>query len=480
MGGDFFAQIDTSGTVDSTVGTAGSIQLASGTVAEGIGVGGALVAFGGAITDAVGHLGWCLAGGGAVTITRFAAFEARNAFDLGGGFTLTDQYGLYIYNLTSGTNNYGIYIEGASTNAIRVVTGDSQFGGDVYIDGGVELILGGGGATTQGSFGYSTVQSPDALVVGMPEVSRIIHICDEGDIGFDWLNNGVFVSPHPIFIFHTANQQRNEFAFIGMQNTTVFNIVASDGDNADGTTTDDIGIGIRLQAGDGGSATTGNDGGSIRLETGYAQGTGDNDGGSILLEFGTGTGLGRPGSFYNVTAGDDIRFQMNTGSKVAIVADTSFEALTLTHDNSNAVYEATLGGHEFLNEILLPDGSLANPSLTFTANSNKGLYAPSINDISVVADYIFFGGDNAAASVMTVGPFASELGFYGSVAVTQQVSGADLTNNVTAGGTDDEIADYSDLTVYANDAATIRDDIYQLARKLKQVNDGLRAYGLLS
>lgn len=72
------------------------------------------------------------------------------------------------------------------------------------------------------------------------------------------------------------------------------------------------------------------------------------------------------------------------------------------------------------------------------------------------------------------------VGFYGAAIQTQQVSGADLTNNVTAGGTDDEIADYTDLTVYATDAAAIRDNIYQLARKLKQVNDALRAYGLLT
>lgn len=72
------------------------------------------------------------------------------------------------------------------------------------------------------------------------------------------------------------------------------------------------------------------------------------------------------------------------------------------------------------------------------------------------------------------------IGFFNTVPVTQQVSGANLTNNVTAGGTNDQIDDYNDLVVYANDAAAIRNDIYQLARKLKQVNDGLRAYGMLT
>ena len=73
-----------------------------------------------------------------------------------------------------------------------------------------------------------------------------------------------------------------------------------------------------------------------------------------------------------------------------------------------------------------------------------------------------------------------KIGFFNSTPVVQQASGANLTNSVTAGGVDDTIADFSDLTVYANSAAAIRNDIYQLARKLKQVNDALRLFGLLT
>lgn len=71
-------------------------------------------------------------------------------------------------------------------------------------------------------------------------------------------------------------------------------------------------------------------------------------------------------------------------------------------------------------------------------------------------------------------------GFYGSAPVAKQTSGANLTNNVTSGGTDDTIANFTDLAVYANDSAAIRNDIYQLSRKVKQVNDALRLYGLLT
>ena len=76
---------------------------------------------------------------------------------------------------------------------------------------------------------------------------------------------------------------------------------------------------------------------------------------------------------------------------------------------------------------------------------------------------------------------SGNIGFFTvTTAVAQQTSGANLTNNVTSGGVDNTIANYTDLVIYANDAAAIRNDIYQLARKLKQVNDGLRAYGLLT
>lgn len=74
---------------------------------------------------------------------------------------------------------------------------------------------------------------------------------------------------------------------------------------------------------------------------------------------------------------------------------------------------------------------------------------------------------------------AAMIGFLGTAPVIQQTSGANLTNNVTAGGTTDQIDDFAG-TLYATDAATIRNDIYQLARKQKQINDGLRTYGLFT
>jgi len=73
-----------------------------------------------------------------------------------------------------------------------------------------------------------------------------------------------------------------------------------------------------------------------------------------------------------------------------------------------------------------------------------------------------------------------KLGFFNSSPVVRQTDGAGLTNNVAAGGVNDTIANYTDLSTYSNDAAAIRNDIHQLARKLKIIGDALRTYGFLS
>lgn len=71
-----------------------------------------------------------------------------------------------------------------------------------------------------------------------------------------------------------------------------------------------------------------------------------------------------------------------------------------------------------------------------------------------------------------------KLGFYNATPVVQQTQGA-ITNNVTAGGSTGTIANFTDLTVYANDSAAIRNDIYQLALGLQGCIAALRTYGLL-
>jgi len=83
--------------------------------------------------------------------------------------------------------------------------------------------------------------------------------------------------------------------------------------------------------------------------------------------------------------------------------------------------------------------------------------------------------DRTPATILELGD--GKMARFGVSTVGQQTSGADLTNNVSSGGTDDQIDNWTDMTTYATDAAAIRNAIYQLARKLKQINDGLRNLG---
>jgi hypothetical protein len=74
---------------------------------------------------------------------------------------------------------------------------------------------------------------------------------------------------------------------------------------------------------------------------------------------------------------------------------------------------------------------------------------------------------------------AARLGFFGAV-TSQQTRGATLINNVTAGGTTDQVDTWTDLTTYATDAAAIRNAVYQVARAIRQHDVAMRAYGLMT
>lgn len=104
-----------------------------------------------------------------------------------------------------------------------------------------------------------------------------------------------------------------------------------------------------------------------------------------------------------------------------------------------------------------------------TPDPNTGVSQPGGADtVSLVAG----GTETVRVGNGTFGIFTKN-----AAPAAQQTSGANITNNVTSGGTDDTIANFTDLTTYATDAAAIRNDIYQLARKVKQINDGLRTLG---
>lgn len=149
---------------------------------------------------------------------------------------------------------------------------------------------------------------------------------------------------------------------------------------------------------------------------------------------------------------------------------------------------------------LMPAGGTVNIGDGVASILRIGLsLVQSSSHVMVLPNEASYSGENAAGAdsipiaridasnrlVISANPYAVRfdaltMGFFGVAPGAQGTSGANLTNNVTAGGSTDVIANYTDLVTYANDAAAIRNDIYQLSKKLKQINDGLRVLGLFT
>lgn len=72
----------------------------------------------------------------------------------------------------------------------------------------------------------------------------------------------------------------------------------------------------------------------------------------------------------------------------------------------------------------------------------------------------------------------SNIGFFGTAPAAKD-DVADMVNNVTAGGTGGQLDNFTSLTVYATDAAAIRNDIYQLGQKVNELLNSLQSYGLV-
>ena len=72
---------------------------------------------------------------------------------------------------------------------------------------------------------------------------------------------------------------------------------------------------------------------------------------------------------------------------------------------------------------------------------------------------------------------AQKLAWWNGTPQVQQAVNS-ITNNVTSSGTTDTIDDIT-LASYAADSGIIQGDLFQLARKVKEIADALRLYGIL-
>jgi hypothetical protein len=96
------------------------------------------LASGQTITNAIGCRSTITGPPTGATITNAYHFYAVNASSVVG--TLSTQYGMYIENLTGGSNNYGIYVVGAGTLALWIDSGTSRFDGAITSNNGAQTI----------------------------------------------------------------------------------------------------------------------------------------------------------------------------------------------------------------------------------------------------------------------------------------------------------------------------------------------------
>jgi hypothetical protein len=155
-------------------------------------------------------------------------------------------------------------------------------------------------------------------------------------------------------------------------------------------------------------------------------------------------------------------------------AATTGQVLLLGTGSEDVVVTAWTGGFR---QSMITSGNTGAANTVTLANSKVSIEG-STGNITMVNGSTLTAGTGTGLKIGS--STTTKLGAFGVTPVVQPTRGATLTNNVTAGGTDDTIANYTDLTIYANDAAAIRNNLYQLARIQRQHDVGLRALGWLS
>lgn len=130
------------------------------------------------------------------------------------------------------------------------------------------------------------------------------------------------------------------------------------------------------------------------------------------------------------------------------------------------------------NVAVTPSGLSAGMTAKLTAPGPIGSVTPSTGAFTTLTSTSTTTLASGAGVAAKLGNSTGTLGFFGAAGATKVTQGA-ITNSVTAGGSTGTIANYTDLTVYANDSAAIRNDIYQLSLALANVVGALRSYGLL-
>lgn len=223
------------------------------------------------------------------------------------------------------------------------------------------------GTTSPISIGSITSTASVQNVITMGSLSNvpILFFTANENKTYDWLGaNFAGLITDPAFVFTSASQVKNQFAFFQVRSSTnTFAISASDGDFLNGTPQNASGVSLLFKAGDQG--TLGGSPGSVSIEAGNAT-FGNTNGGDLILRVGIGHGAGSSGfitpgasTVFNFKSSSFTNFFTSDGSGIAVHDATATYRMILHHDGTNGLIDVTTGNVLFNHGIGSSAGSSA-------------------------------------------------------------------------------------------------------------------------
>lgn len=214
-------------------------------------------------------------------------------------------------------------------------------------------------------------------------------------------------------------------------------------------------------------------------------------------------GLGINGNvkFFNTLYVPDIT--NIAGGSVTITAPSGGGGITLANGTTTVILGTTAYSYSTVDDRTTINGAqFTSVKLTTSASTTYQIWAAAgISGATTGQDlYLYAGGGYPVGTTAGGSTYilsgttngggteggvniqyrsTGKLGFFAATPQLQQSVNTILVNNVTSGGTVSIIADFTSLTVYATDAATIRNNFYRLTEKVLKLETALRNYGLV-
>ncbi len=304
-----YVSVNTSGSVEDISGGQFGVATTTAVDSEVIGAIGYVNNTGTATQALASGFGGQIIQTGAGTITLGSAYYAKAPIIAAG--TLTNNYGLYVEDMTAGTNDYGVYVAGADTYALFVDADDVRFDEDLIVGGSTS-------ATETLANGSFSLGGDDLFVAGTAGIEGSVYTDGSFIAGATTTLSDGSLDSSGAFSFNTTNNQAI---------TTGTGLFTAGGAiSANGTTltldADNAGSGADLDI----VANQGSDSdGTLRYSASNNQWEISNDGGAFL---GIGTAVSAAGW---VDDGTNIRLNTSTDS-VSIGTATALGKFTVDGD----------------------------------------------------------------------------------------------------------------------------------------------------